>query len=732
MGCLHAGSSWALGLGEIKLESFLNEPLKASVDLLNMGSVHEDQVRIRLASSDDFDKQGVDRAYFLTNLQFDVVADGSGGARIVITSEEPVLEPYLDFIIEARWPSGRLLREYTVLVDPPVFSQATPVVSASQRVEEEEGIAAPAKKNEGASRESTKNVNDPNMGAWGSEGGGGTRVTVGDSNLAPGAMPQRSYNATTAARPTPGSRYMISRDQTLWQIASQAKPAGVSVHQTMLDIQRLNPDAFINGNINRIKAGYIIYLPSADDISSADVPTALAEVRQQNEAWREGRDDEIHASSRPSLRISAEPELEETAANTGGASTSETAKPSADTGQQPGSSVITAAGDKPSPVVSGDTEDQVSDLEQQLENMQRIVTLKDDQIAALQKALAETGGKTDIGTAVEPAPGVAPATVEPAPEAPTGETVTAEEQSPVEEAPSTESAPAAEPEVTAAVEQNIPETAAPVIQPTDEPAAEPESATVESWTSYLVYIIGAIALAIAGFVFASRRKDKEDDIPLARQVTTREDVFSDVRLQDQKLDLDASGEEADDYDASPSSRSSRGYGERKHDEYASDVDATDALAEADIYIAYGRHPQAIDLLNNALANEPNNPVYRLKLLEIYAELNNRAAATAQLKKIQDIGDPASITRAESLIAGLRGDSEPEQPKPGVRTRPGNGGPGLAPNPLAMMPESDELEADFSGLEIENSSGPGQGEDDLDLSADFGTGRTQGYDDEELV
>ncbi len=85
-------------------------------------------------------------------------------------------------------------------------------------------------------------------------------------------------------------------------------------------------------------------------------------------------------------------------------------------------------------------------------------------------------------------------------------------------------------------------------------------------------------------------------------------------------------------------RDNRGYGERKHDEYASDIDAADALAEADIYIAYGRHQQAIDLLNNALATEPGNPVYRLKLLEIYTERNNHAAAASQLTKIQAIGD----------------------------------------------------------------------------------------------
>ena len=136
----------ALGLGDIKLDSYLNEPLKAQVNLLNTGGLHEDQIRIRLATSDDFKRMGVDRAYFLTSISFDVQIDESGRAVIVLSSEDPVLEPYLDFIVEARWPSGRLLREYTVLVDPPVFDQSTPVVSASQRVAEVDGEPEPAKK----------------------------------------------------------------------------------------------------------------------------------------------------------------------------------------------------------------------------------------------------------------------------------------------------------------------------------------------------------------------------------------------------------------------------------------------------------------------------------------------------------------------------------------------------------------------------------------------------------
>ena len=119
LGCIQAGSVWGLGLGELTLESFLNEPLKAKVDLLNTGGLHSDEIRVRLATAEDFDRMGVDRAYFLTGIKFEVSVDSDGRGVILLSSDDPVLEPYLDLIVETRWPSGRLLREYTVLLDPP-------------------------------------------------------------------------------------------------------------------------------------------------------------------------------------------------------------------------------------------------------------------------------------------------------------------------------------------------------------------------------------------------------------------------------------------------------------------------------------------------------------------------------------------------------------------------------------------------------------------------------------
>jgi len=670
----------ALGLGEMSLDSYLNEPLKAQVDLLNIGGLHEDQIKIRLATSDDFKKMGVDRAYFLTSISFDVEIDDDGRARILITSEDPVLEPYLDFILEARWPSGRLLREYTVLVDPPVFDDTNPVISASSRVAEVDEEAEPSKKKQTVSTS-------------------GTRVDIRDSKLAPGAMPSRAFNSSTAEAPAPGSRYMIHRDDTLWRIASRATPGNASVYQTMLDIQRLNPDAFIDGNINLIKAGYIIYLPTEKDISSGTLSEALAEVREQNQAWREDRTSESGQRG-PSLRISAEPE--------DGGSSAEAATGAAGV----------AAGDaamedmEKEGLERAELEQRLASMEQQVETLQRIVSLKDDQIAALQDVIA---GETDAAAVDMAGSGSAEAG---APEAEATEPAA--------------SAPAADSEV----ELEVVETDV-IVEPEPEPAAAVEPAPAQAAAepapgeesgglfSNLWLALGAVVIAILGIFYIRRRGGREEEgaEPAAAPAG---DAFANVKLREQALEVEEAAPvpeasdtpivEEDEIRAPAAGH--RGYGERKHDEYASD-EASDALAEAEIYVAYGRFPQAIDLLKNALVNDPDNADYRLKLLQLYVETGDRSAAEQELAELELIGDSDSLAAGRAALNGSGRGASPVGGEPGTEL---------------LTDYDDSLESDFAGLEIEEpDTAGGSLEDDLDLSADFeGADSLADSGDEDLV
>lgn len=678
LGCIHASSSFALGLGDLKLDSFLNEPLKAEVDLLNTDGLHADEIRIRLATREDFERMGVERAYFLTSIQFDVSVDAQGRGTISISSDDPVLEPYLDFIVEARWPTGRLLREYTVLVDPPLFDTTSPVVSATQRVAEVEGTPLPA---------------DGEKKAQGAAATSGTRVDVKKSGLAPGEMPDRDFSAGTSDAPRSGAKYMIHRDDTLWEIASTAKPAGASVHQTMLDIQRLNPNAFIDGNINRIKAGYIVYLPSEDDISSQDLATALAEVKQQNEDWQAGRASKPIATG-PKLRISADP-VEESAAD------------AADAGDYTAGGAAAGEEMERAGLEQAAMAEELSSMQQQVDTLQRIVDLKDDQIAALQAALDDAGGSVDEAVMQEPADiadamdamdieGATDGTdMEPADTGAMGEA--GEQVAEVVEEP----APAAEP---------APE---PAPKPAPKPAPAPAPAEQGGMMSYLLYGLGALVLIILGVLFVRRGKDDGDN-------EVGDDAFADVQLKaepvpvvEPEVEAEEAQAEVDEEEAEPV-RDNRGYGEHKHDEYASDVETGDALAEADIYIAYGRYPQARDLLQNALNAEPGNGAYRLKLLETELQMGDRAAAEAQLRELEALGDSANVARGQELLSGGDSFSEP---------------------PAGLAEEVDStLESDFAGLEIEdNLEDGGDLEDDLDLSADFGEASIpEASDDEDLV
>ena len=563
------------------------------------------------------------------------------------------------------------------------------MVSATERVAEVEGTPLPS--------DSSKKSQDPAATS-------GTRVDIKKSGLAPGDMPNRDFNAETSDTPRAGVKYMIHRDDTLWEIASAAKPTGASVHQTMLDIQRLNPSAFIDGNINRIKAGYIVYLPNEDDISSQNLSAALAEVKQQNEDWEAGRASKPIATG-PKLRISADP-VEQADTN------------AADAGDYTAGASAAAEEQEKANLEQAEMAEQLSSMQQQVDTLQRIVSLKDDQIAALQAALEDAGGDTSD---MDASPADA-AVVDPLAEAET-----------VIDPMAADEGDSAAPEDMAAGQEGVDSAAvaaSPEVAPEPEPKPEPKPAPAPApapapesggMMSYALYGLGALVLAILAFMFVRRGKDEESTGAVS------DSAFADVELKDEPVEVvsepepapepaleepAADIEEPEEEDAEPT-RDNRGYGERKHDEYASDVETGDALAEADIYIAYGRYPQAKDLLQNAITNEPTNTAYRLKLLETELQMGNRAGAEEQLSELEAIGDAGSVSRGRELLSG--------------------GGDTFSEPPAGLADDVDNaLESDFAGLEIEDGLGDAV-EDDLDLSADFGDDSMgDAPEDEDLV
>jgi len=239
--------AYALGLGEVKLKSALNQPLVAEIELLDARNLAAGEVVPVLASAEEFNRAGVDRQYFLTDLTFTPMLRPDGKSVIRVSSTKPVREPYLNFLIEVLWPSGRLLREYTLLLDPPLYSPEIAAAVAPQLP-----VSAPT-----------------------------SRQTTPAPRPAPRPSPASSSEPVMQ-----GENYKVTPNDTLWEIAERARQGG-TVHQAMLAIQDINPDAFIGGNINRMKNGQVLRLPTAEQVRSRSQAEAIQQVAQQNASWRQ-------------------------------------------------------------------------------------------------------------------------------------------------------------------------------------------------------------------------------------------------------------------------------------------------------------------------------------------------------------------------------------------------------------------------------------------------------------
>jgi len=237
----------ALGLGEVESRSFLNQPLAAEIPVFSDSPGELTGLEVSLAPAGTFAQYGLQRPAFLGDLAFSVVP-GSGGAVIRITSAQPVVEPFVTLLLEVRWPQGRLLREYTVLLDPPAFTGGA--------------VQQPVQAPTAAPRPATP---------------------------PPAAMPEATPATGSAPLATTGGgdgTHTVARSETLWAIAERYRPEGAAdLNQVMVAIYRANPDAFA-GNINRLNAGAQLRIPGSDAVAAIGRGEAAAEVRSQIEAWQ--------------------------------------------------------------------------------------------------------------------------------------------------------------------------------------------------------------------------------------------------------------------------------------------------------------------------------------------------------------------------------------------------------------------------------------------------------------
>lgn len=572
---LSSGMAHALGLGELTLKSTLNQPLVAEIELLDVKDLTVAEVVPSLASADDFAKAGVDRQAFLNDLTFTPVLNANGKSILRVTSSQPLSEPMVKFLVQVMWPNGRLLRDYSVLLDPSKFSPQTA---------EAAGQAAPA-------------INAPVTGA-------------------------------TAQHTT------VTRD-TLWDIAAKARNGG-SIQQTMLAIQALNPDAFIDGNINRLKAGQVLRLPDATQISQLPQAQAIAEVAAQNKAWRQGR---RYVPRTQTQQLDATGRAPDAAAAQGAARDS-LSLVSAESGKKTGKGAVgDSKGISNKLAVTQESLDttrrdnaelksRVADLQSQMDKLQRLIELKNNQLAKLQ---AE-GGATPEAASPEalPAELVAPAATTPA-----------------------ESVPAAAP---------APVDAAPAATPDETPAkATPEQTYNELLTNPLLMGLiggGAIVLALLLLLLARRRKaqqEAEKHVRMARALAEESDFNDDLDLPESSFEgLEEPAPTAKLTTAPTPAPVAAAVvtpvvmttpiaaplvapaGER----------ADDVLGHAQAHIDEGRLNQAASLLEEGIKQEPQRSELRLKLMEVHGMQGDRDAFVVQERQL--VANGKNFAQVEEL------------------------------------------------------------------------------------
>jgi pilus assembly protein FimV len=251
-------SALALGLGNISVESYLNQPLRAKIDLIVRADDDLSSATVGMASADDYALIGASRDAISVPLRFDLEQDAAG-ARILVTSEQSVKDPVIRLIVEVNWASGRLLREYTLFLDPPSFSAPAP----PPPVVDERGRAPVSPPSETAE--------------W----------VPSDAAAQPDSSAGRSRSSESVTGADMGNEYgPVRSGDTLWRVAADwSQGKSLDMNAIMLAIQRNNPQAFIRGNVNLLKQGAILRLPQVDEVRQISEESARAEVVQQNRAF---------------------------------------------------------------------------------------------------------------------------------------------------------------------------------------------------------------------------------------------------------------------------------------------------------------------------------------------------------------------------------------------------------------------------------------------------------------
>jgi len=553
-------AAMALGLGEIRMNSALNQPFDAEIELVAATPEDLAALRASLASNETFARYGLDRPSYLSNFTFRVDAGAGGSDVIRISSPGPVTEPFVTLLVEATWPRGRLLREYTVLLDPPIYAPAQTSVP----------VAAPA----AAAPRSAPTAATTTSGGFGAEPAPTTTTAPARTAVPPPVVARSTIE--------PGSTYRVRTNDTLWKIASAANPGSTSdVNRAMVSIYQANPQAF-DGNINVLRADSLLQIPEKAQMDAISATDAADEVARQYRLWREGSVAASDASSDAGRLKLVTPDQGTSAASTATA----TPAPGEDTQA---------------------LQSRVQQLEGELAEARRLLEVRNAELATLQGQAPAAAEATIPETA---AGEVVDATAEAAAE-------------PVVSTPVEEPSPAAEPEPEPAAQSAPTPAAAQEPQSPSLMERLTQywwllAALAAALVGGLLFMRHRRERNEAADSLEEAMARREASDLRSRMATQTRD--SNIVVEEKSVPEPAVVPLAK---APEAVRKPVSIEDTMSGEGPLNIEAGDPLAEADFHMAYGLYDQAAELVQLAIKREPLRRDLKLKLLEIFFVWGNR-------------------------------------------------------------------------------------------------------------
>lgn len=604
----------AAGLGKLTVLSALGHPLVAEIDIVSLQPNEEEGLSARLASPEAFMQAGIEYSSALLGMRFDIVRR-EGRPVLRVTTSQPVSEPFVDLLVELQWNSGRLIREYTFLLDPPEYKAPRALAAAP---------AVPAPQAQAPAAEPAAPIE--------------ARPLPAPAVAAAPAEPARE--------PRGDRQYEVKRGDTLGKIAREHMLPGLTLEQMLIVIFRANEDAFIRGNVNLVREGRILNIPS--DPQPVDESEARRLVRTHNAEFNAYRS-----------RLAAAPTAADAAPGTREVTGRIEAKPEAAPPAQPRDQVRLSKVDPAKPAAPGsqaaaeddrvaqeralkEAQERQAELEKNLADMEKLLALRNQQLAELQKL-----AKEQKAPSATEAPKPAAEAAKPAPAAPAAPAPSDAAKAP--EAAKPAPAEAAKPGSEAAALAAAAPAPKPAAKPKPKPAAKkapppppaPEPSLVDEFLENPLALAGlaGVVVLLGGYgAWAWRRKKK-----------------SQARFQDSVLDA-ASGAGAASVFGAEGAAAGADASQVSVSQAPAGMEAeeVDPIAEADVYMAYGRDAQAEEILKEAVAKDPSRIAVHAKLLEIYANRKDAQAFEQTALKLKSLtgGSGPEWEKAAALGRGV--------------------------------------------------------------------------------